>query len=105
MNPHAYIRILRKTGEECRKIVGTDLIPVQEVEPEEMDGGTYGPLLIYLIDGSRLDADMVIKLAQWIVRDSPQNVAQVIEDIQVGKACIKANSDIEPLLLDNTAWG
>ena len=105
MNPHAYIRLLGKRGKSFQKMVGMNLIPVQDIVPEEMDGGPYGLLLVYVIDASRLDAEMVIKLARWIVRDSPQNIVQVIEDIQAGKSRISASSVIEPLLLDSPGWG
>jgi hypothetical protein len=87
--------------------LGSALSPIVSPTPQPFDGGKYGTLYTYTIDGSRLSADQALSLAKWISLDTGGPIGKLLEDIQDGECRISDDGRFELVWLDEGAkfWG
>ena len=98
---------LRCKGKSFAAHLGTTLIPVTSAVPTPFDGGPYGMMHTFRIDGSRLTAEQALSLACWIAQETHGTLSQLVQDVQSGKCHLPDDDRFEVVLLEEGApfWG
>jgi hypothetical protein len=106
---HAYIRLAGEYGEEYRRRIHLDFLPIVSPFPETIDAGEYGQLTAVDSDASRLTTEQRARLIDWVWLDGDQpDQAAAEKDVVTNKVCYVLNydgDDSEIILHDPDAWG